>query len=187
MKRRALLATVGAASTALAGCTGVLDDDASDDPDENAGDRTTTDSPEETSEGDQPHHLFLANLREETLRIQLALTRADTDQTVVSGTYELDGGQAAEFENVAGWDGEYTVTATLPDDAAATYGWARESCPNDGHSRNASLRVGGDDGDGDGFSFVVDSCDAIVAGTAASAGPAENFRVEDDSVAATSA
>ncbi|WP_256300142.1 hypothetical protein [Haloarchaeobius salinus] len=176
MKRRALLATVGAASASLAGCTGLLDDDGTDD------DSDTDDTPTDgtTSGGvNTPHDLYLANLHEETLRIHVELRRTDTDETVVSGTYELDDGQAAEFENVAGWDGEYEVTATLQTDATATYDWLTQSCPNDGHSRNASLRVGGDDGDDDGFSFVVDECDAIVAGTAASAGPAESFRVED--------
>lgn len=184
MKRRALLATVGAASASLAGCTGVLDDDgtdvpADDDTDDTPTDGTTPDDGTTSGGVNTPHDLYLANLREETLRIHVELVRSDTDETVVSGTYELDDGQAAEFEDVAGWDGEYAVTATLPSDATATYDWLTRSCPNDGHSRNASLRVGGDDGDDDGFSFVVDECDAIVAGTAASAGPAEPFRVED--------
>ncbi|WP_440990029.1 hypothetical protein [Haloarchaeobius baliensis] len=190
MKRRALLATVGAAATALAGCTGLLDGGSTDEPDDdgdstpndgttpNDGDSTPNDGTT-PSDGDTPHDLYLANLRDETLRIHVELRRTDTDETLVSGTYELDGGQAAEFENVAGWDGEYAVTATLPTDASATYDWPTESCPDESYSRNASLRVGGETADADGFSFVVDNCDAIVAGTAASAGPAEHFRVED--------
>lgn len=175
MKRRALLATVGATSAALAGCTGMLDDG------DDGTDPTTDDATDDTTTDDQPnrHDLYLANLRDGTLRVHLELRRTDTDETVVSGTYELDGGQAAEFDDVAGWDGDYEVTATLPNDDSVTYDWARESCPDDDYSRNASLRVGGEDGDGDGFSFVVDACDAIVAGTAASAGPADRFRVDD--------
>ena len=173
MKRRALLATVGAASTALAGCSSLLNAGGDDEA-------TPTDTQNGTGEADQRHDLYLANLRDETLRIHVALRRTDTDEQLLSGRYELDNGQAAKFENAAGWGGEYEVTATLPTDATATYDWPTESCPDDGYSRNASLRVGGDDGDGDGFSFVVDACDALVAGTAASAGPAETFKIEGD-------
>lgn len=182
MKRRALLATVGAASASLAGCTGLLDDASDDtsDPDSTPTDGTTPDDGTTTDAGDTPHDLYLANVRDETLRIHVELVRTDTDHQVLAGTYELDSGQAAEFEDVAGWDDEYAMTATVGSEESATYDWLTQSCPTDGHSRNASLRVGGDDGDDDGFSFVVDNCDEIVAGTAASAGPADHFRVEDD-------
>jgi len=186
MRRRALLTTVGAAATSLAGCTGLLDDDDSTDDRDGTPTDGTTPGGGTTDDGDTPHDLYLANLRDETLRIHVDLVRTDTDETLLSGPYELDDGQAARFEDVAGWDREYAVTATLPSDDTATYDWATEPCPDDSYSRNASLRVGGDDGDGDGFSFVVDNCDAIVAGTAASAGPAENFRVDDGDDSTTS-
>lgn len=166
MRRRALLSTAGSLPVALAGCAGLTGDDGAD-PD---GTGTTPD------DSDDRHDLYLANLLGETRRIRLSVVRTDRDETVVSGTYELDDGQAAEFEDLAGWAGSYEVTATLPDDRSESFDWPREGCPNEGGSRNASVRVGGGDGP---FAFVVDNCDEIFAGTEASAGPAENFEVED--------
>ncbi|MFC4405675.1 hypothetical protein [Haloarchaeobius iranensis] len=175
MKRRALLASVGV-SVAVGGCAELTNRDASTGRDD---DIDRTDVPGTTGYGPGgSHYLFLANLTGDTQCTRITLTRTDaTDTTILSGTYELHPGQAAEFRDVAGWQGEYEVTARLPSGESETFEWRREPCGEmggTGGSRNASLRVGGEDGP---FSFVVDSCDAIIAGTAAAPGPASAFAV----------
>jgi len=186
MRRRAFL-TVGA--TALAATAGCLDDigdtTGGDGSDEDRTDDTTTDPTTDPDDGetyepseDGDHYLYVENLDDETHLLDLVVVEASSGETVLAGRYEAPDGRGMEFPDLAAWDETYEVTASLVDAGVTeTFFWSIDDCtgsmaPNG--SRNGSVRIAEDAAE---LSFVVDACDALVAGGAVSTGPASNFRV----------
>ncbi len=197
MRRRTLLTTGAAALAATAGCLGENDDpggtsDGTDDP---ATDDPTTEPPTDDPTTEPPtddtyatfappedaaHRLYVENLDDESHRMDVQVTALETGETVLAGRFEAPDGRGIEFPEIAARDAVYGVQVALVDAGpAAAFQWNAQACPEDSEapngSRNGSVRVAEDAAD---LSFVVDACDALVAGTEVSTGPPGNFALD---------
>lgn len=176
MRRRAVLVTAGMVSTmGMSGCATFLNDrpPARPWPESNV---------VEDSEG--THDLFVENHTETSEIAWLRVIRSD-DRVLVDGRYELPNGRAIRFEDLAGWECTYTIDIAIDGGARTSFEWIVEACgpgaeaPGDTGSRNAAVRVEPPTGwNGEQLRFVVDQCDAIVAG-AIPAGSAAYFRLDE--------
>jgi len=195
MRRRTLLTTGAAALAATAGClgrddsggtSGGTDDPTTDDPTtEPPTDDPTTDPGGDTyatfaPPEDAAHRLYVENLDDESHPIDVQVTAMATGETVLAGRFEAPDGRGIEFPAVAARDANYGVQVALVDAApAAAFQWNAQACPEDSEapngSRNGSVRIAEDAAD---LSFVVDVCDALVAGTEVSTGPPGNFSLD---------
>lgn len=193
MDRRTFLATIGVGTSIPAvGCLGAFGEsdtagDGSGDG-ENDGESDDGDADDgETDDGETGiHHLFLVNLDDAPRRIDLEVVDRGENEPVIEGTYELPDERGGEFREVAAWDETYEVRATLESGVSETFAWEIERCPateaeggeseSETGSRNASVGI---EPNADDLSFVTDSCDEIVAGTAVPVGPARQFVVEE--------
>lgn len=158
MDRRPFLRSLGPALGAVCGCLATSGDDA-----------RATRRPD--------HHLYLANLSEDSRRVELTVARRETGETVVDGIYEIPDERGGELREIGRWEETYDVTATVDSSVTETFAWETESCTNSeapNGSRNGSVRI---DSDADDLSFVTDSCDEIVASTEVATGPASAFEV----------
>jgi hypothetical protein len=129
------------------------------------------------------HDLFVENHTDQTESAWIRVVSEDGN-VLVDGTYELPDGRAIEFSDIAAWETTYSIDISLNDADVTTLEWTTKECgpgseaPEHG-SRNAAVRYGAKDiEDGRQFDFVVDQCDAIIAGRLPS-GPADGFRIDE--------
>jgi len=171
VSRRRVLAGATATAGAIAGCleAGFGDDGSG------SGDGVPPDGID-----DGEHRFYLANLDDDTHRVELAVYDRHADEYVIDGTYELPDERGAEFARVAGVEIRYEVEVDVVDGGSTTRNWLPGACETygaGGGSRNAVVRI---QPCATELTYVVDNCDEIAAGTSVPFAPAREYVVEDE-------
>lgn len=169
--RRRLLATVfGLSTVGLAGCPS---------REESGGANTNTVEPSETESRSAPatpspsespsaptpdsrHDFWISNRTGTDYRVEVAVVRTGTDETVLGGCYESPDGLALRFRDVGAEDVTYDVTAAVEGGDTLEDRWVPGACPE------AYTGTYGTDGgviieDGS-LSFTQNECDYATIG-----------------------
>lgn len=180
LSRRRVLAGATGVVGAIAGCLGIgSGDDGSDSGDDgpDSGDGGSGADVPPDGIGDGKHRFYLANLDDDTHRVELSVYDTFAEEYVIDGRYELPDERGAEFAPVAGVEIRYDVEVDVVDGGSTTVEWIAGSCEEYGNgSQNAVVRIqpGATE-----LTYVEDNCDELVAGASVPFAPASEYFVDE--------
>jgi hypothetical protein len=169
--RRALLASAsGTLAGGLAGCTATSPASTADDTpsDTSPTDDSHSSSPStRTRTPDSRHSTFyVENYEQADHCVTLSVVHAETGESILDGTWEVDADQALAFTDVATRDASddvrdaYEVRAELETGQTLSETWELQSCPPEyGYDRDGAVVLKGGE-----LSLWANACDAIAVG-----------------------